>query len=92
MGLSVSKTDRTTPTTPPRDFESALSELESLVARMEAGEMSLERSLNAYKRGMELVAYCQKALNEAEQQIKILEDNQLKDFDVPREGPSEGSE
>jgi exodeoxyribonuclease VII small subunit len=79
-------------TTPPKDFESALAELESLVAGMEAGEMPLEQSLTAYKRGMELIAYCQKALNEAEQQVKILEGNQLKDFGASQEGPTGGGE
>ncbi len=85
----MSKTGRTTP---PRDFESALAELESLVAGMEAGEMPLEQSLTAYKRGMELIAYCQKALNEAEQQVKILEGNQLKDLGASQEDPTGGGE
>ena len=36
-------------------FESALGELESIVARMEGGQLSLEQSLSAYKRGAELL-------------------------------------
>lgn len=67
-------------TTPPKSFESAVAELEGLVAAMEAGNLSLEDSLAAYKRGMELTGYCQKALTEAEQQVKILENGLLKDF------------
>ncbi len=35
-------------------FEKALAELESLVARMEEGDLSLEESLAAHKRGLEL--------------------------------------
>ncbi len=65
---------------PPRDFEGALAELESLVADMEAGQLSLEQSLGAYRRGVELVAYCQKTLGEAEQQVKVLENGLLRDF------------
>jgi exodeoxyribonuclease VII small subunit len=67
-------------TTPPKSFESAVAELEGLVAAMEAGNLSLEDSLTAYKRGMELTGYCQKTLAEAEQQVKILENGLLKDF------------
>lgn len=67
--------------TPPKNFESAVAELEGLVAAMEAGNLSLEDSLTAYKRGMELTAWCQKTLAGAEQQVKILENGLLKDFD-----------
>ncbi|MCU0842224.1 MAG: exodeoxyribonuclease VII small subunit [Thiobacillaceae bacterium] len=73
----VSKAGRSSP---PKDFESALSELEALVAGMEAGQLSLEQSLAAYKRGMELVAYCQNTLGTAEQQVRILDDGLLKDY------------
>jgi exodeoxyribonuclease VII small subunit len=61
-------------------FESALAELEKIVASMEAGQMPLEQSLTAYKRGAELLKLCQGALQEAQQQVKILEDNVLKNF------------
>ena len=72
------KTDKTAP---PKDFESAIEELERLVAEMESGKLNLEASLAAYKRGMALSAYCQKTLEAAEQQVKILENGVLKDFD-----------
>lgn len=61
-------------------FETALAELENIVASMEAGQMPLEQSLAAYKRGAELLKFCQTALQDAQQQIKILEDNVLKNF------------
>ena len=73
------KTDK--PATP-KDFESALQELERVVTDMESGKLSLEASLAAYKRGMELSAFCQKTLEAAEQQIKILDKGVLKDFDL----------
>lgn len=71
----MSKSPRANPDKdgPPRDFEQALAELESLVTGMEEGEMTLEASLTAYKRGMLLAAYCRKTLDDAEQQIKVLE-------------------
>lgn len=54
------------------DFEKALKELESLVERMEAGDMSLEDSLKYFERGVALTRSCQKALTEAEQKVQIL--------------------
>ena len=55
-----------------KDFESALSELEKLVERMEQGELSLEQSLKDFERGVELTRFCQTSLKEAEQKVKIL--------------------
>lgn len=63
---------------PPKDFESALQELETLVADMESGRLNLETSLAAYKRGSELAAFCQKTLDAAEQEVKVLENGELK--------------
>lgn len=73
---------------PPKSFEAALSELESLVTGMEAGTLSLEEALAAYKRGMTLTSFCQKALADAEQQVKLLENGQLTEFD-PSAAPPE---
>ncbi|HET7159818.1 MAG TPA: exodeoxyribonuclease VII small subunit [Burkholderiales bacterium] len=67
-------------TQPPQSFESALAELEKIVAGMEAGQMPLEQSLAAYKRGAELLKFCQSALQDAQAQVKILEENVLKNF------------
>jgi exodeoxyribonuclease VII small subunit len=64
----------------PESFESALAELEATVARMEGGQLSLKDSLSAYKRGAELLRYCQAALLDAEQQVKILEGEVLQNF------------
>jgi len=61
-------------------FESALAELEKIVSGMEAGQMPLEKSLAAYKRGAELLKFCQTALQDAQQQVRILEGNVLQDF------------
>ncbi len=64
----------------PESFEAASAELESIVTKMESGQMTLEASLAAYKRGMELLQYCQKTLQNAQQQIRVLEDGNLRDF------------
>ncbi len=64
----------------PKDFESALSELEVLVTDLETGQLSLEHSLAHYRRGMDLVGYCQRVLREAEQQVRILEAGELRDL------------
>ncbi len=44
--------------------------------------MTLEASLAAYKRGVELLHYCQTTLQDAQQQIRVLEADMLKDFSV----------
>ena len=61
-------------------FESALAELEAIVARMEDGQLTLEQSLAAYKRGAELLKLCQGQLADAQQQVKVLEGGALKNF------------
>ncbi len=53
-------------------FEKALAELESIVSRIEEGELSLEESLAAFEQGVQLTRDCQKALDEAEQKVEIL--------------------
>jgi exodeoxyribonuclease VII small subunit len=68
-----------TPESPP-SFEAALTELEALVATMEGGQLPLAQSLSAYKRGAELLAYCQAALKDAQQQVEVLESGVLKAF------------
>jgi exodeoxyribonuclease VII small subunit len=62
-------------------FEDALKELEQIVAQMESGELALEQSLNAFKRGTALIQQCQQSLTEVEQQISMLSaSNQLEPF------------
>lgn len=66
------------PAPAPADFETALNELERLVASMEGGDLSLEQSLAAHKRGLELARFCQNTLAQAEQQVHVLEEEALK--------------
>ena len=55
-------------------------ELEKLVAGMESGQLSLEQSLAAHKRGLELAQFCQSKLAQAQQQVQVLEANTLQAF------------
>jgi exodeoxyribonuclease VII small subunit len=61
-------------------FEAALTELEHVVADMESGKLTLEDSLAAYKRGAELLSFCRSRLDDAQQQVRVLEEGALKDF------------
>lgn len=53
-------------------FEESLAELEQLVAKLERGEISLEESLEAFEKGVNLTRTCQQALRNAEQKVQIL--------------------
>lgn len=61
-------------------FETSLQELETIVARMESGQIGLEESLELYRRGAELVRQCQGVLRDVEQQVQVLEGDLLRDF------------
>ncbi len=61
-------------------FEVALAELEQVVADMEVGKLSLEDSLSAYRRGAELLQLCRGRLEDAQQQVRILEGDTLQNF------------
>jgi len=54
------------------DFEQALGELESVVERLEHGELSLEEALRQFERGIELTRACEASLKQAEQKVEIL--------------------
>jgi exodeoxyribonuclease VII small subunit len=59
-------------------YEQALAELEQLVQRMDEGRLPLDDMLNAYRRGADLLAHCRSKLAAVEEQVKVLEDGQLK--------------
>jgi exodeoxyribonuclease VII small subunit len=62
-------------------FEQALDELDALVRRMEAGELSLDDAVAAYRRGAELARHCQGKLTAAEQEIRRLDGDVLTPLD-----------
>ena len=51
-------------------FEQALSELESIVDRLETGDVALEESIEIYQRGAQLRAYCDEKLKSAQTRIE----------------------
>ena len=66
----------------PADFESAMRELEQLIAGMENGDLPLEASLQAYQRGAFLVKYCQTQLQKVQEQVKIVEADMVRPFEL----------
>jgi len=55
-----------------KDFEAAIAELESIVKKLEDGDLSLEQSLGLYERGVTLSKFCHARLEDAERRIEIL--------------------
>lgn len=80
----------TSASAPPPNFEAALAELEEIVSTMEGGKLALQESLAAYKRGAELLQYCQATLKDAQQQVQVLEKGVLKAF-LPDDAESDES-
>lgn len=62
----------------PASFEDAQAELDELVRAMESGQMPLDRLLGAYQRGAYLLEFCRSRLEAVEEQVKVLEEGQLK--------------
>lgn len=54
------------------DFERALAELETLVERLESGDLPLDEALQTFERGVTLTRHCQGALKAAQQKVEIL--------------------
>ena len=55
-----------------KDFESAIAELDAIVKRMEEGDLTLEKSMELYERGLQLSRFCHSTLEAAERRIEIL--------------------
>jgi exodeoxyribonuclease VII small subunit len=66
------------PPSEPASYEQAMAELDRLVEQMEAGQMPLDQLLDGYRRGSELLAYCRGRLQAVEEQVRLLDDGQLK--------------
>jgi len=62
----------------PTSYEQALVELDRLVQQMEGGQLPLDQLLDGYRRGAELLRFCRTRLQAVEEQVKLLEDGQLK--------------
>jgi len=57
-----------------KDFETAIAELESIVKKLEQGDLPLEQSLELYERGVQLSRFCHAKLEEAERRIEVLDE------------------
>ena len=55
-----------------KDFEAAIAELETIVRKLEEGDLALEASLQLYERGVQLSRFCHAQLEQAERRIEIL--------------------
>lgn len=71
------------------DFEKSLSELESLVEKLENSEFTLEQSLKAFEQGVKLTRQCQQALSSAEQKVQILMEENGQTQAMPFQGDAE---
>ncbi len=67
----------------PSRYEDAMQELESLVRRLESGEMPLDQLLSGYQRGAALLQFCRDRLQAVEDQIKVLDEGTLKTWKAP---------
>ena len=79
----MDRTESPTPADAPASFEDAQAELDDLVRAMETGQMPLDGLLNAYKRGAQLLEFCRSRLDAVEEQVKVLEEGQLKPWTRP---------
>jgi len=60
------------PDTSIKDFEAAIAELDTIVKKLEEGDLALEESLALYERGVQLSRFCHARLEDAERRIEIL--------------------
>ena len=61
-----------------------MAELEKIVAELESGDLSLDKSLRQFEKGVRLSRECQAVLNEAEQKVQLLMDGEAQDMTAER--------
>ena len=59
-----------------KTFEESMTELENIVTKLEAGDITLDASLELFEKGIKLAKTCQKKLDDAEKKVKILTTNE----------------
>jgi exodeoxyribonuclease VII small subunit len=68
-------------------FEEAMDQLESIVQRLEEGDVPLEEAISIYKKGMELSKLCHDKLKTIEEQLtKVITEDGEEDFIIQEEG------
>ena len=68
----ASKSASTPATAATPAFEAALAQLESLVSRLESGDLPLDEALRTFEQGVRLTRECQSALAAAQQKVQQL--------------------
>lgn len=58
-------------------FEAAFEELETIVDRLESGQLTLDASVSLFERGRQLAAHCQAILDNAELRVTQIDENSL---------------
>ncbi|OGT22171.1 MAG: exodeoxyribonuclease VII small subunit [Gammaproteobacteria bacterium RIFCSPHIGHO2_02_FULL_42_13] len=58
-----------------------LNNLDAIVEQMESEQLDLEKSLALFEKGISIIKDCQKSLTQAEQKVKLLTNDKLKDFE-----------
>jgi exodeoxyribonuclease VII small subunit len=73
-------------------FEAALEQLETIVGKLEGGELDLEESMTLFEEGVKLAKACQKKLDAAEKRIeKLVKDRDGKPDTAPMDDPTDDS-
>ncbi len=73
------------------DFEKSMEELEKIVSDLESGTLTLDQSIEAFERGIELSRLCQKRLEASEERVKKLLEKSDGEFDLKLFEEEEGS-
>jgi exodeoxyribonuclease VII small subunit len=71
-GASAASAAAPPPAAGPPAFEQALAQLESLVTRLESGDLPLDEALRTFEHGVQLTRECQGALAAAQQKVQLL--------------------
>lgn len=61
------------------NLEKSMGELEQIVEQLEGGDLTLEKSLAQFEKGIKLSRECQQALSAAEQKVQVLLGDELED-------------
>lgn len=77
-------------TSPPQDFAATVEQLETIVERLESGELSLEDALTAFEQGVRLTRDAQQRLDSAELKVRALSEDSDGRLNVaPFSGPDD---
>jgi exodeoxyribonuclease VII small subunit len=78
--MAKSTPSKTTEPALPQTYELALQELERLITDLESGQLPLDQLLISYQRGAQLMAFCKTRLEAVENQIRVLDGTELKNW------------